>query len=525
MTTNQLRTVLWLPKVFLLLLLLLLFLGQLVTHTHASPILTTTTTTLPYLSLYKTRGGGSDARIHQLLEPSPIFSIGIIQSQDHDQSQGQPLSVTLVGVQRGTTSQQTTLPNDAIETLALVSDIIIIDQRNHTITSTTSTTMHSNNNNNNNNNKNYIDTVWKHIHQAALRRATTNRKLSIVLLTTSDTETTLPDLLPIELLEQFHIVTTMKDAKAIGRNILSLHDSVKATTTATTTAMQVDSKQEYDLTITRIYQWLTANHCPNFLNWKDTNDYNNNNHETNQDDHDIANRILPQIQSQLSALEEQQHLVWLPTNNDLPQVPLLHFGTEANHILMFAKDYIPPSLHTTYLPYIASQLATLYQEQLEALREHYGRLYEHMIYNNDNHNEGNENNRNRNRNPQQWTAAAARVTEGFRAAAQQAIPTLCQEGAEVANADFSYATTLHGLLNDMMEATQAMQDGAEQSDNDDDIQDTQKPSKRPPVKWYQKLAARVVVLGFNYCQGWLAWQGVRRAAAERDRDMPKFPLF
>ena len=496
MIKNQQRPVVSLPV--LSLPFLLLFLRQLV-ESHAIPILTTTT--LPFLSLYRTRGGGSDTNIHRLHLPSPILSIGIIQCQDQCQDQyheqGEPFSVTLVGVQRGTTSQQTTLPSDAIETLALVSDVMIIDQRNQTTTNT---------NNDNYINNNTIETVWKQIHQAALRRATTNNKLRIVLLTTTVTETTLPDLLPTELLEQFHIVTTMEDAKAIGRNLLHSHAPV------TVTAMQVDSKLEYDLTVTRIYHWLTSNHCP-FVNWKETDDdYTNNSQEKKHDNHDIDNRILSQIQSQLSALEEQQHLVWLQTNNELPQVPLLHFGSEANHILTFAKDHVPPSLHTIYLPHIASQLATLYRDQLEALREHYGRLYESIIHNNDND------------DPQKWTAAAARVTEGFRAAAQQAIPTLCQEGAELANADFSYATTLHGLLNDMMEATNAMQDGTELSD-DDDMQDTNRPFKRPPVKWYQKLAARAVVLGFNYCQGWLAWQGVRRAAAERDRDMPKFPLF
>jgi hypothetical protein len=39
------------------------------------------------------------------------------------------------------------------------------------------------------------------------------------------------------------------------------------------------------------------------------------------------------------------------------------------------------------------------------------------------------------------------------------------------------------------------------------------------------LAARALVLGVNYLQGWLAWQAVQRAAAQRDREMPKFPLF
>jgi hypothetical protein len=76
----------------------------------------------------------------------------------------------------------------------------------------------------------------------------------------------------------------------------------------------------------------------------------------------------------------------------------------------------------------------------------------------------------------------------------------------------------------MMEATEAKKQ--EQAvDEDDEEQRGTTPTKRCPAKWYEKLAARALVLGVNYLQGWLAWQGIRRAAAERDKDMPKFPLF
>jgi hypothetical protein len=33
------------------------------------------------------------------------------------------------------------------------------------------------------------------------------------------------------------------------------------------------------------------------------------------------------------------------------------------------------------------------------------------------------------------------------------------------------------------------------------------------------------MVGVNYIQGWLAWQGIKKAAEQRDKDMPKFPLF
>ena len=45
------------------------------------------------------------------------------------------------------------------------------------------------------------------------------------------------------------------------------------------------------------------------------------------------------------------------------------------------------------------------------------------------------------------------------------------------------------------------------------------------MTWYKKLVARALMLGVNYGQGWLALQGIKRAARERDENLPKFPLF
>jgi hypothetical protein len=86
---------------------------------------------------------------------------------------------------------------------------------------------------------------------------------------------------------------------------------------------------------------------------------------------------------------------------------------------------------------------------------------------------------------------------------------------------------LQGLIKDMMEATQLRKD--EQSlafeDYDDDDDAFELSGKRRVPKWLKKLAARGFALGVNYIQGWLAWQGIKRAALERDKNMPKFPLF
>ena len=83
---------------------------------------------------------------------------------------------------------------------------------------------------------------------------------------------------------------------------------------------------------------------------------------------------------------------------------------------------------------------------------------------------------------------------------------------------------LQGLIKDMMEATQSRQDEQSMAMEEESDEEEEILSRHPP-KWYEKLAARAFVLGVNYLQGWLAWQGVKRAAIERDRNMPKFPLF
>jgi hypothetical protein len=92
--------------------------------------------------------------------------------------------------------------------------------------------------------------------------------------------------------------------------------------------------------------------------------------------------------------------------------------------------------------------------------------------------------------------------------------------------DLEYIPALQGLVSDMMEATTLRQseveeDGDEENGNDTDVEARPKRVAR----WYEKLAARALVLGVNYLQGWLAWQGIQRAALQRERNMPKFPLF
>jgi hypothetical protein len=133
---------------------------------------------------------------------------------------------------------------------------------------------------------------------------------------------------------------------------------------------------------------------------------------------------------------------------------------------------------------------------------------------------------------------------------QHAIPKLCQIDGELRDVDggYDYITPLQGLIQDMMDAT-SREEGLEaewmsaasldeelSSDDGDgmdpDVDDNNDgggsggvEKKKGPPKWYTKLAARALAVGVNYVQGTLALQALRRAAAERDQNMPKFPLF
>uniref|UniRef100_A0A7S1Z4U9 Uncharacterized protein n=1 Tax=Ditylum brightwellii TaxID=49249 RepID=A0A7S1Z4U9_9STRA len=223
-----------------------------------------------------------------------------------------------------------------------------------------------------------------------------------------------------------------------------------------------------------------------------------------------------------------------------------------------------------------SGLRRLYQQQLQSLREYYGRRYESILDDEDLWNqlsiqEGDDSSKERKRKlkakrEEILTKAASISTEGFRVAAQNAIPHLCRRRTTndddnnhdedsiatlLYNVDggYDYTSILHGLLQDMMEATSLREDVEEEwedatsplswdedyeEDEPEEEEGTRKKrlfrlfrmkKRKGPVKWYEKLAARALVLSVNYLQGWLALQGIRRAAAERDESMPKFPLF
>ena len=185
-----------------------------------------------------------------------------------------------------------------------------------------------------------------------------------------------------------------------------------------------------------------------------------------------------------------------------------------------------------------SGLRHLFELQLQSLREYYGRRYEAVLDEIlDNPSNGDET-RSKKKQEAILTAAAQRAAEGFRTAASNAMPALCRDGAILKDLDFSIRVTrdLNGLLQDMIETTQSRQELEEDWDDaatgkvEEEVEsneDTKKiqRQRKGPAKWYEKIAARALVLGVNYLQGWLALQQLRKAAADRDKAMPKFPLF
>ena len=62
-------------------------------------------------------------------------------------------------------------------------------------------------------------------------------------------------------------------------------------------------------------------------------------------------------------------------------------------------------------------------------------------------------------------------------------------------------------------------------EEDEGVEEVPAGRGKRPAKWYEKVAAKAFVFAFNYFQGWLAYQGIKRAAAQRDAHLPKFPLF
>lgn len=270
----------------------------------------------------------------------------------------------------------------------------------------------------------------------------------------------------------------------------------------------------------------------------------------------ISDELLSNSEKSISWLESKQDEILLDPDT---KMPILEFGSDAERILLEASQYFDHedlralangNADTDLIEGVRKQtllrlagtsgILRLFHTQLQSLREYYGRQYEAVLEKLDcqadvaHSSEDRPDEKKLRENENNIMAGAAeQFTEGFRTAAQNAIPLMCSEGLLEGFVAYTYLPVLDGLIKDMMHATSSreMIDDvwnddyfSEDEGDDSDVGLADKKTHRP-AKWYHKLAARIFVFGVNYLQGWLALQGIRKAAADRDKSMPKFPLF
>ena len=220
--------------------------------------------------------------------------------------------------------------------------------------------------------------------------------------------------------------------------------------------------------------------------------------------------ILDKAFEALNALEAEQQDSMISTDG----IPM-NFAASAHAVLdQLRRDVedLADVAVASVQEQVGQRMKYLFDQHMQGLRDFHGSLYERLL---DEYAD----------RPETWSKHAATVTEGFRRLAQESVPMLTRQGEIFRDMDLDYVSALQGLIADMMEATEMRQEETFDEDEDDIAVDS-KPSlgKKLPA-WARKLAARALVLGVNYVQGWLAWQGIQRAALERERNMPKFPLF
>mmetsp|Transcript_7640 Transcript_7640/g.9791 ORF Transcript_7640/g.9791 Transcript_7640/m.9791 type:complete len:472 (-) Transcript_7640:208-1623(-) len=245
----------------------------------------------------------------------------------------------------------------------------------------------------------------------------------------------------------------------------------------------------------------------------------------------------------LKVLESKQEDASL----DSSRPPILEFGRDSGKALtkieklfdrlirehksdMMGK-YLTKQRDSIFARYILGDslmsFKSLFKQQINDLRDHFGEKFESKLA------DIVENNDDIEVRSRKITEIAAGALEGFKTAAKHTFPSTLQDDAELNEIvnDLS-----DGMIRDLMLITEEQQDIDEEwartvSGNYNDIDEEDEdvalegPSQKGPTKWYKKLAIRLLVLGVNYFQGWLVLEQLRKDAAERDKIMPKFPLF
>ena len=190
----------------------------------------------------------------------------------------------------------------------------------------------------------------------------------------------------------------------------------------------------------------------------------------------------------------------------------LDFGAHAEAILESLAAAMDNSEEDAEPEVVLLQLKDRYADHLEQLRDYFGKMYETML------------DRSATGNPRDTAPLQETIVRTFRSAAQEAIPVSARPGGRFCDKiDLTYVSALAGLSSDLEMLSENREDIAlEQFGDDENL--PEKERKRIP-RWCKKLASRAIMLGVNYIQGRLALHALRQAALERERDMPKIPLF
>ena len=252
----------------------------------------------------------------------------------------------------------------------------------------------------------------------------------------------------------------------------------------------------------------------------------------------IEKLVWGQVRSIFDRLQdkvEQYAFDYSSTNGK--SMPILEFRSDAEKIIKTALQRAENETDSILIQQTIAgsnnnesvdtpNIYTLFQQHIQNLREYYGCGYESILddYLEKEIDSDNEEDVDPKKRDAIWTAAASRATEGFRTAANHAIPNVIR--SKLQSKYQSYVTSeMEGLIRDLIQATQMREPLTvqEEDDDGDDLEEETYTRNRPT--WYKKLFARVLALGVNYLQGWLAYQGLKKAANERDELIPKFPAF
>lgn len=284
-------------------------------------------------------------------------------------------------------------------------------------------------------------------------------------------------------------------------------------------------------------------------------------HRKQVDSIQLLQKLLVETNSMLHRLEQKQ--ITLSTNS----MPVLEFGRDLEDILQHAMSTITSDdqhTHRTVLTtmhqfILCERVQELFAQQMTLLREYYGAQYQQFVkdiiqtldseHKNDNMN-----------SHELMEKEAKRITDIFCVASKHSIPKICQPGGILyldstsTNSDpagnkfyLTYLDSMAGFIEDLQHITLQFLEDEESSNGDTDVDIEEEEifltNERNKIKkwyrkfsskikqyskkkkWFKKVANKVIAIGINYIQSVLALQALRRAAAERDRNMPKFPLF